>query len=202
MEHPKNDSQRLEELEQALQQARERAGSKKKLLTPRRVLLIAAVLLILNLSATSIFFASFISSSEQSDDARAATFVPTIDYGGSWSYSQSFNASSAEMGATLGFVVDSTKVEVSTRTTVTVTHQGVLPLDYLLYTCAESEIASSTPLTPTSVSGNVITYEVELPAVTNSVPFTLMARWRNGVYSEYFNGLSDTMNVTVVCEQI
>ena len=201
MKQQKTDAQRLEELEQALQCARARAAGKKRLLTPKRVLLVAAVLLILNLSATGVFFASFISSSNQADEARAATFVPVIDYGESWSYSQSLGAATASTSS-LGFIVDSTKVEVATKAVVTITHQGILPLDYLLYPCAESEIATSTPCQDPTVNGNVITYEIEIPVTATAQQFTLVTKWRSGAYSEYYNGLTDTTTITVICEQI
>ena len=174
---------------------------RKRLLTPRRVFLVSAILLLLNLSATSIFFAKFSTASDQSDSARAASFEPVIQYGDKWQSAETFSGVSGAVSSALPFIVSNANTEVSTKAVIVVEHQGVLPLDYKLYACAEADVASATPLPPTSVSGNTITWEVEMAAVTDA-PFTLSADWRQGVYSEYFNGLTDTMQMTVTCEQI
>lgn len=173
---------------------------RKRMLTPRRVFLVSVILLLLNLSATSIFFARFTTVSDQSDSARAASFDPTIGFGDAWKTSQTIDCANGPGRSAFPFTVSNSNTEVATKAVIVVEYEGILPLEYKLYACAEADISSVTPLTPTTVSGNRITWEVEMGA--EDIPFTLAVDWRESSYNEYFNGLTDTVKIDVTCEQI
>lgn len=159
------------------------------------------ILLALYFMTFGMLFARYKGVTETDAGARVARFAPTASYGTKWQDSLTLSSPDGISPVTLPFTVDNSDTEVNTSLTVTVTHSGLLPLSISLYACEEAELSTATPL-PIAVSSlGETTFVLEQAALTESA-FTLVVSWEGTHYEEFYAGLTETLTLGVVCEQL
>ena len=170
--------------------------------TVRRALLVCfSALIVLNLCFMGVSFAKYVSSIENDGSGDTAKFDPVIDVGQEWTATETFSQAGLSNASRLGGTVRNGGNTPITAY-VTLEGDGILPLDFEVYACAKTEIDSATPLTKDDSlsTENISVYAIALDPSEQS-DFAISVKWQDGAYDERFNGLTETVRITVVCEQ-
>ena len=175
----------------------------RKKLTVKKVILICwCIALVLCVISVSVSLAKYIGQKSAAGNGNLAAFNPSIELGDEWELDATFSQAGLTEASRLGMTVTNDG-ETLAQVIVTVETEGALPLDIALYPCASDGVESATALTPdaTFSSGNTYVYLVTLEAGAEA-ELTLSVEWQDGAYDERFNGITEKMHISVVCEQI
>lgn len=175
------------------------AGSPKH---QKRKHVAAVAVLILTFFSIFVFggisLAKYITNAESAQGASVGAFVPAIAYGESWYDENGQLKTSLEAGSHASpnfypFAVTNDAATTAVVVTVELTAEQVLPLEYTLYLADEL-------LTPVAAVGDTRTYTCVL-AGGQKADFSLSVSWLEGERDERFNGLTNDVRMSVVCEQ-
>lgn len=162
----------------------------KRIISKSGIIFCALVLLVLNFLLMNVSFAKFKDEEKGNNSAGVAGFSPIIVQDG---FSGEFAVTMEDAVAGMPFTLMNDGAEVGMNVTITLSVDGVLPLSYSLY--AEDEEITLTK------NGNEFIAETVMSVGMESRDFVLVGKWEEDTYDERFNGLTDRVQLSVVCEQ-
>lgn len=166
------------------------AGLKK-----HKFALLLTVMLVLLISVTvgaGFSLAKYAQSVQSAQSAAVGSFVPTITYGESWELEETLVAGGFDQPNHYPFAVANEQGSTPVLVVVELTVEQVLPIACELYLGEQC-------LEPDSVAGNTRTYTYLVQE--GAADFSLSVFWLEGERDERFNGLTNDIHMTVVCEQ-
>ena len=164
-----------------------------------RGVLVLVIALVASISIIGGIFARYGTAGNDSTTGKVAAMDTQIDYKEVISAETQLVAFGESSRSVIPFYVDNSANEVASSVYITVSHKGILPLSFSLYSSSVGSIVGSSPITPKSVSDTEVIYIVNMGL--QSSDFTLVVEWGSDVYYEYWNGLSDTVKLGVVSVQ-
>ena len=166
----------------------------REFLHRRRRLIILAVLLLLlvNIAFMGASLAKYVEEHDGGEGASISGFAPTITCDESWEHKEQVSVSSAARPTELPFRVSNTDGDTSVIVIVTLTTEQILPLSFDLY-------VGDDLLRPDSTVGGTSVYQYVIDVEDKD--FSLVVSWGADQYDERFNGLTNDITLTVVCEQ-
>lgn len=164
--------------------------SKNRKISKSSVALCLLFLLIVNFALVGITFGRYREEENKSNDAKVLGFSPVIVQD---EFTGDFSITAENAVAGMPFTVMNEGAGVGLNVFITLQVEGVLPLTYSLYS-GETKIELTQ-------EGNSFVGETIIPLGQVAREFLLVGAWEESSYDERFNGLTDSVHLSVVCEQ-